>query len=147
MADMVDLLNFDEDTTPKELYESLSKTEGLFCTPESATEVPAEKIPTTCTGPSVSLELRPKTCVLDSIKKTLVCDPAKLVLVKVPGECTLKYHPAFEYVGKECKITASIGLTKEAVIGGGEFTVDFAKTGATVTVADDPLVDVTVAKA
>ncbi len=145
LADMADLLNFNDVTSSRELFEQLTNAGNLFCTPEVI--IPSEKIPTTCVGPTVSLELRPKTCVIDSITKTLLCDPAKLVLVKLPGVCTFKHHSAFVYVGKQCRITATVGLAKSAVIGGGEFSVEFSKTGAAVDVAKDPAVDVKVAKA
>ncbi|KAG7668657.1 hypothetical protein Ndes2526B_g03719 [Nannochloris sp. 'desiccata'] len=137
-AEMVDLLNFDDVDSPKDLYETLAESDKLFCKDEII--LPSKKVPTTCVGPSVSLELQPKTCVLDAKDKTLTCDPAKLVLTKFPGECTYKHKSGFFYKGKECKIEASIGLSKEAVIGGGEFSIDFEKTGATVTGAKDPLV-------
>jgi hypothetical protein len=133
-AEMVDLLNFDDVESPRDLYEQLAESDKLFCRKEEFE--PSEKVPTNCVGPSVTLELQPKTCVLDAKDKTLFCDPAKLVLVKVPGVCTLKYKSAFIYKGKECKIVASVGLSKEAVIGGGEFSIDFEKTGATVTLPE-----------
>ena len=145
MADMIDLLNFDDVHSPKDLYDQLSKSDKLICTPEVVKE--SKKVPTTCTGPIDSLELRPKVCTIDPIHHVLTCDPAKLVLVKTPGVCIHKYHKAFSYKGKECKITASLGVSKEAIIGGGEFSIDFTKTGATVNVPDDQkLVDVSVSK-
>jgi len=134
LAEIKDLLDFHDVDSPKDLYEQLVESDKGFCEPEEIE--PSEKIPTTCVGPSVVLELQPKTCVLETKDKTLVCDPAKLVLTKFPGECTYKYKSAFFYKGKECKFTASIGTSKEAVIGGGEFSIDFEKTGATVTVPE-----------
>ncbi len=141
MADMVDLLNFDDVTSARDLFEQLSESDKLFCAKEII--VPTEKIPTTCVGPIVSLVLRPKTCVLNAVKKELVCDPAKLVLVKTPGECTFKHKSAFEYVGKQCRIVSTIGLSKDVVIGGGEFSIEFEKTKATVNTSSR-LVDVAV---
>lgn len=39
----------------------------------------------------------------------VVCDPAKLVLYKYPGECTLKYHSAASWTGKECRLRMKMG--------------------------------------
>jgi hypothetical protein len=86
--------------------------------------IPPEKIPTTCVGPTFTLSYIPKACIVNSHDKTIVCDPAKLVMKKNPGECTLKHYTAFNWVGKKCRFKAEIGHEKEKVIGGGDYQVD-----------------------
>ena len=84
---------------------------------------PSRKVPTSCTGPSVTLELVPRVCTLDSKTKTVTCDPAKLVLFRTPGSCTFKYLRAFRYRGKECRIAGSVGFNNDAVLGGQAYSV------------------------
>jgi hypothetical protein len=82
------------------------------------------KKPTACVGPSVSLKFVPKTCTLDAEAKKLACTPAKLVMIKSPGSCTLKYYAAFEWVGKECNINGTSGATTSVTLGGRTFALE-----------------------
>jgi hypothetical protein len=62
--------------------------------------------------------------VLDDKTHQVICDPAKLVLVNLPGSCTHKYWTASTWKGKECKISGQIGFSQVKTIGGEEFTLD-----------------------
>ena len=73
-----------------------------------------------CTGPSVTIAVVPKVCVLEAATKQVVCDPAKLVLTKAPGSCVHKYKTASVWEGKSCKISGGAGFSDEVVIGGGQ---------------------------
>lgn len=95
---------------------------GSFCKKEKFT--PSEKVPTTCVGPQVTLAYVPKVCVLDDKTHQVICDPAKLVLVQLPGSCTHKYWTASTWKGKECKISGQIGFGQLKTIGGEKFTLD-----------------------
>lgn len=81
------------------------------------------KVPTTCTGPYIQLVFEPKTCIIDTKDKQVVCEPAKLVLYKYPGECNLKYHSAATWTGKECKLAKKCGFSKDIKLGGKPHTV------------------------
>ena len=59
--------------------------------------------------------------------KQIICDPAKLVLRKIPGSCTLKYYSAFIWEGKECRFSKEIGVEKVKEIGGEAYTVDMTE--------------------
>ena len=72
---------------------------------------PPEKKATKCMGPQVVLELEPKTCEIDPAAKVIACTPARLVLRKVPGECTLKRITPASWTGKECKVTITVRLS------------------------------------
>jgi hypothetical protein len=112
------------DTNPesiKDVYQSLAAIETELCTPEEF--IPSEKVPATCSGPSLSVAYVPKACIMEPTTKVAVCDPARLVLTKTPGECTLKYKSATEWTAKECKIEKDFGPTKEIVLGGRNYTV------------------------
>ena len=52
-----------------------------------------------------------------------MCDPARLVLTKASGECTLKYKSAAQWTAQECKIEKEFGPSKETVLGGRNYTV------------------------
>jgi len=112
---IMDAENFDE------IYGELEDIESKFCTKEDF--IKPEKVPTTCYGPTVSLALAPKVCVIDDKDKQVTCDPAKLVLTKSPGYCELKHKTPFEFYGKECKLEKEFGTEKDAEIGGREFVV------------------------
>ena len=90
---------------------------------------PGEKVDASCTGPSVTIAVVPKVCVLEAATKQVVCDPAKLVLTKdpaklvltkAPGSCVHKYKTASVWEGKSCKISGGAGFSDEVVIGGGQ---------------------------
>jgi hypothetical protein len=122
--DFISQANLENLTTPeslKDMYMSVETVETEFCTPEEYTA--PEKVPATCAGPQVSLAYVPKTCVLNAADKVAICDPAKLVLTKTPGECTLKYKSAAEWTAKECKIEKMIGDENEVVLGGRIYTI------------------------
>ncbi|KAL4514960.1 hypothetical protein Ndes2526B_g03720 [Nannochloris sp. 'desiccata'] len=116
------LHNFQMPQNLGELYTKLDTVTDAWCT--EAEYDPPQKIPTTCAGPSFTLSYVPKSCIVKSAEKTIVCDPAKLVMVKTPGECTLKHYTAFSWSGKRCRFNAEMGTEKEKVIGGGEYQVD-----------------------
>lgn len=112
-----DLRNLTDIRSAADLHESLAAVEAAFCTPESFK--PTAKVPASCSGPTVTISLQPKVCVLQAATKQVVCEPAKLVLTKTPGSCTHKYISAAEWKGKECKIEKIAGLAKNATVGGG----------------------------
>lgn len=85
--------------------------------------VKGEKVPTGCVGPTVSIVLTPQECVLDEISKELVCVPAKLILVKTPLICNLKYKAASFWQGKECKFSKEFGVNKAISVGAKEYRV------------------------
>ena len=64
---------------------------------------PSTKVYSSCTGPSITMALVPKVCVLDAVNHAVVCDPPKLVLNKNPGSCTHEYYSASSWVGKEVR--------------------------------------------
>ena len=109
----------------KEIWDGIKNLTSLFCTREVCS--PSVKIPPSCFGPRVSLTLVPRTCVIDKVNKLITCDPAKLVLVKVPGVCILKGNTPAVFVGHECRVTKSFGFTKTAVVGGQKFAVVIEK--------------------
>lgn len=87
--------------------------------------MPPVKVPTTCVGPQVRIDYLPKTCDVNSTTRQIICDPAKLVIVKIPGSCTLKHYTPFVWSGKQCRLVGECGFRKEKVIGGTEYTIDF----------------------
>ncbi|PRW61186.1 glycerol-3-phosphate acyltransferase [Chlorella sorokiniana] len=105
----------------KDVANSWEEIEAAFCDKEDFTH--SVKVPAKCVGPSVTIALVPKVCILDSKSKQILCDPAKLVLTKTPGSCTHKYKSASTWVGHECKITGGAGFSKEETIGGGNRTI------------------------
>ncbi|KAL4442718.1 hypothetical protein ABPG77_006712 [Micractinium sp. CCAP 211/92] len=124
MGDFVtthDLANLTAISNLKDLHTSIDTIEAAFCKNETFT--PSKKVPASCTGPSVSLSLVPKTCVLQAATKQIVCSPAKLVLTKTPGSCTHKYHSASTWVGKVCKVGGTCGMNNSAIAGGGAHVV------------------------
>lgn len=124
MTDFVDamsLQNLSKTQSLAELYAELEKVISAFCT--GPTPVDGEKVAAACTGPSVTLELVPKTCVLDDISKTLTCSPAILELIKTPAACNHKYYSPFSYTGKQCAITGTIGVSKTLTVGGEIFDI------------------------
>lgn len=109
----------------KDVYDYIVDIEKDFCTKEEFTK--GEKVPTECTGPSISLALSPKVCVVDDLTKAVTCDPAKLVLTKSPGSCTLKHKEPPSFTGKECLIEKEFGKSADASIGGRDFTISLGK--------------------
>lgn len=105
-----------------ELKDRLDAATDALCRPEVLDH--PEKAPTACEGPTVTIAYVPKACTIDYKAKEIVCDPAKLVLTKTPGACTLKRLTPFRWKPKECALTADIGIEKTKVIGGKEYTVD-----------------------
>jgi hypothetical protein len=93
--------------------------------------VHGEKVPTTCTGPTINISFLPKTCVIEDAAKQIVCDPAKLVLIKSPGSCTLKHYTASTWTGKQCRLKTTragsrprtCGINTGVVLGGNEVPV------------------------
>lgn len=81
-----------------------------------------EKEPTKCEGPKVRLAFEPKTCVIESAGHSIDCTPAKLVLKKIPGQCTFKHHKAAKWTGKECKVEKTWGKSSTEMHGGHEYT-------------------------
>lgn len=107
----------------KDVYDAISTLESKLCSPEEFT--PGEKVPTTCSGPSVSIAFVPKTCVLDPADKVAVCDPAKILLNKNPGSCSLVHKTPSTWTGKECKVEKEFGSSDESmIVGGREYAVD-----------------------
>lgn len=84
-----------------------------------------EKVPTECEGPTIKLEYKPKTCIVEEHLKEIECKPAKLVLTKYPGKCTLKHHSPFEFIDKDCKQTTEFAWHDTTVTekGGQEYTL------------------------
>jgi len=80
----------------------IEDAEAKICTPEEF--IPSEKLPTTCVGHEIKLVYEPKECIIDEKEHVIDCKPAKLVLRKIPGKCTFKYHTAPEWKSKECKL-------------------------------------------
>lgn len=112
------------DGTPYDYEDLMTSYDDLisdFCTDEDYT--PSEKVPTGCVGPSVTIALLPQVCALDEKAKELVCEPAKLVLTKLPLTCNLKYYSASTWKGKECKLSKEIGFTKSVTVGAKEYRV------------------------
>ena len=96
-----------------------------FCDlPELLYQTPL-KVPTTCYGPNVTISFVPKICVLNQDTRQIVCSPAYLVVKKTPAVCVLKHFTPFTWTGKQCRHKVEIGLTKETIIGGEEYTIDF----------------------
>ncbi|KAL4424247.1 hypothetical protein ABPG75_001548 [Micractinium tetrahymenae] len=116
-----DLANLTAISSIKDLHSSMDTIESSFCKAEAFN--PSKKVPASCTGPTVSLSLVPKTCVLESATKQIVCSPAQLVLTKTPGSCTHKYHSASVWVGKACKISGVCGFNESTIIGGGQHNI------------------------
>ncbi|KAL4424255.1 hypothetical protein ABPG75_001556 [Micractinium tetrahymenae] len=119
--DTHDLHNLTSISSIKDLHSSMDTIESAFCKAEAFT--PSKKVPASCTGPSVTLAIVPKTCVLESATKQIVCSPAQLVLTKTPGSCTHKYHSASVWVGKACKISGVCGFNESTIIGGGQHNI------------------------
>jgi hypothetical protein len=46
----------------------------------------------------------------------IACTPARLVLRKVPGECTLKRITPASWTGKECKVTITVRRRRVAAL-------------------------------
>ncbi|PSC74269.1 tetratricopeptide repeat [Micractinium conductrix] len=113
-----DLSNINDVNDIAVLSESI---EGHFCKPDECEH--GDKMPSSCSGPKVSIQLRPKVCELDPLAKQVLCEPAKLVLVKSPGSCNHKYVAASVWTGKECKIAGEIGSEKVVTIGGKTRTI------------------------
>jgi hypothetical protein len=105
-----------------DLYARMQVAIDAFCTVEGCDD--GKKVPTTCVGPSVNVTFVPKTCLVDDLNKQITCQPAKLVLVKTPGSCTLKHYTPFMYHGKECPYKKEIGHTTEKMFGGKTTTID-----------------------
>ena len=78
-------------------------------------------------GPYVNITFVPKVCVIEEKEKKIICDPARLVLTKTPGYCTLKHYDPFVWEGKECKLKGKIGKEKEKIIGEKPYDVDLGK--------------------
>lgn len=117
---MDDLANADSFSEAYDLISEAS-VESDICTKPKFTE--STKAPTKCEGPTVSLELVPKECIIDSKTHTIDCTPAKLVLKKTPGSCTFKHHTAFSWKGKECKLSKTFGKSDTDTKGGDEYQV------------------------
>lgn len=81
---------------------------------------PSTKKPTSCEGPKVALEFVPKKCVV--VNHELECRPAKLVLKKKAGRCTMKHYSPVEYKHKECQFSKTWGKNDTELHGGDEFT-------------------------
>ncbi|KAL3162642.1 hypothetical protein ABBQ38_008687 [Trebouxia sp. C0009 RCD-2024] len=93
-----------------------------FCKPDTFTA--SEKMPASCSGPTVVLALEPHECLLDDATKTVTCKPAQLVLTKTPGSCAHKSESAVEFKGKECKVEKTIGFSKSTIQGGDNKITD-----------------------
>lgn len=117
---MDDLANADSFSEAYDLISEAS-VESDICTKPKFTE--STKEPTKCEGPTVSLELVPKECIIDSKTHTIDCTPAKLVLKKTPGSCTFKHHTAFSWKGKECKLSKTFGKSDTETKGGDDYQV------------------------
>ncbi|KAL4424745.1 hypothetical protein ABPG77_000088 [Micractinium sp. CCAP 211/92] len=122
--DSASLHNLTAVQSVRELAQAVHGMEDSFCTPEKFT--PSTSVHSSCTGPSVSLAITPKTCVLEGQAKQVVCSPAKLVLTKTPGSCTHKYDAPLSWVGKVCKLSGSVGLNDSAITGGGQKVIPLA---------------------
>ena len=105
-----------------DLYTRMDTVAEAFC--ETKPLKPPVKVPSTCYGPQILLTYHPKQCYIVSDTKQILCDPAKLVMYKIPGSCVVKYYTPFEWSGKECKHQVIVGQYTERVIGGGSYVVD-----------------------
>ncbi|KFM27085.1 hypothetical protein F751_5704 [Auxenochlorella protothecoides] len=129
-----------------ELHDLFESTLAKFC--RNYTFTISEKVDPFCAGPTVSLSYSPKTCIIDELKKQIICTPASISLTKEPGTCiidelkkqiictpasiSLTKEPgvcvkkAFTptiFIGKSCAIRKTIGVEAEVVIGGAEFDI------------------------
>ncbi|KAL4422573.1 hypothetical protein ABPG75_008770 [Micractinium tetrahymenae] len=119
--DTASLHNLTAVRSVRELAQVVHSMEDAFCSAEKFS--PSSGVPSSCTGPTISLAISPKTCVLEAQTKQAVCTPAKLVLIKTPGSCTHKYDAPLSWVGKACKLTGSVGHNDSYLVGGGKKAV------------------------
>ena len=110
-----------------EAYQIVEDASKDYCTKPDYS--PSEKVPTSCTGPKVKLEFKPKSCVIDSKTHSIDCSPAQLVLAKAPGSCTFKHHTPYTWTGKECKVSKSFGKGDSTIKGGEPYTVGHISDG------------------
>lgn len=113
VENLKDAQTFDEATA------AIENAADEFCTDEIYT--PPEKVPTNCEGPRVRLEFIPKKCIV--VDHEIECRPAKLVLAKRAGRCTMKHYAPAEYTGKECKFEKKWGKDTTDLFGGDDYTV------------------------
>ncbi|PSC74184.1 L-threonine dehydratase biosynthetic [Micractinium conductrix] len=121
VADFVDHNDVTELTDIQSLGELMGAAEAVdthFCEPEAY--IPGGKVPAQCVGPTVTIGVTPKVCELNPESRQIICEPAKLVLTRVPGSCVNKHKAASVWVGKECKISGTVGFKTEKVLVGGK---------------------------
>ncbi|KAL6768813.1 hypothetical protein ACKKBF_B16320 [Auxenochlorella protothecoides x Auxenochlorella symbiontica] len=111
--------------TIPELHDLFESTLAKFC--KNFTFNISEKVDPFCAGPTVSLTYNPKVCIIDELKKQIICTPASITLTKEPGVCVKKAFTPTIFIGKSCAIRKTIGVEAEVVIGGGEFVVPLNK--------------------
>lgn len=57
------------------------------------------------------------------LRLQIVCTPAKLVLNKLPGNCTYKHWSPATWTGKTCAISGSVGVSSEVVVGAKPYSI------------------------
>ncbi|KAL6768810.1 hypothetical protein ACKKBG_A16315 [Auxenochlorella protothecoides x Auxenochlorella symbiontica] len=128
LGDFLNRTDLDELTRPHtipELHDLFESTLAKFC--KNFTFTISEKVDPFCAGPTVSLTYNPKVCIIDELKKQIICTPASITLTKEPGVCVKKAFTPTIFIGKSCAIRKTIGVEAEVVIGGGEFVVPLNK--------------------
>eukprot|EP01025_Chloroclados_australasicus_P054196 TRINITY_DN6420_c0_g1_i7.p3 TRINITY_DN6420_c0_g1~~TRINITY_DN6420_c0_g1_i7.p3 ORF type:complete len:181 (+),score=27.11 TRINITY_DN6420_c0_g1_i7:297-839(+) len=127
--DLKELSNFqisydfpDNRTDLEQRFDTISEA---VCT-EPEFEAPDTDLKPKCESPQIVISIEPVTCIKEDKKGTLECEPAKLVVRKYPGKCSFTTLPSACYIGKECKLVKTFGVTKEERIGGRKVVIPVA---------------------